>query len=1415
MDKATSDAETTYKNLARMPKAIDRNEPNTDTVRLDDWRSASRGQRLPMRIGWVVVALLFVSIAMFFGTLLRPWMHKPMIVASIGPLGQTPARRFYEFAEQLASVQVKPFVTIDGTMDRNPLGWLKDVAGDQPVLIHAVGVCQVHRDRAFLSGLDAKSAQSPGGLDVRSMLADVADATSPIVLVIEVVQESKIAIGGLPEIDHWRFEQCLRRDIKLLGDAPVAVVLHSSQVNRDGIFHDDFAKRLESAFSQLGDPDANRSVTASEFLAAIAPKGSSPATRLISGGFSSRFNSVHLFPPAKTLPTVTEESETAAPTSVASNDEPPEPAAGVGKDTTVKSIDAIAPSLPLAVKLHRLGIQTQHSENAEKTIETLKGLIQTGSNEAESRAFIDSPEIIESRWDEVTWMRQVLPCDAPWELRRKLIRCRLLANQLAIRDIVRDQLGKQFNDAQVLRRQAERSLLSPVRADYVNYVDGQVRQAIDRFEQLASHADCIERANRLVAQTCDGIPDLLSSPVQSRRSEDDSVCQHLQLAADLQSLVRQGDLKSGPTCHWMADSLEKHLAKQADSPSRSPWANMADLTMSETSLVRIARSKIAAEVLMPAASNSSGQPSSAQQVADASDQLSKILLGAGSIPKQLDHGLSKYQTAIRSFRATSSSPTTGEAVAETSHWDELFLQLATDTVNETEDAVSTQWDSLQWSNQQLRRIGDAFGVTEMARLTLPNAISIRTTGSLTTSGSVRMDAALELASESSEPGHWEIELDRSQFRLAGTSHPVGASHPEVERLALGSASSVQFAILPANESQGPQGPAAIDLRWIDGTQISRVTVPIETSAARIVEVTTATPTATSPIDGQWAMHANRADSRQIAIRSLGDKLRRVQVRIIGWTQKLDRLPDPTEEAKYTAWLSSIPSPTVLASHAEIKLSSSTDSPVPLKALKPTPPIAAMKLGTIACEVTDLDRKLVEVVDLNPVVIRPASLVAPELSYNSDSRMVTLTVNGIDDTASNESQTHIQLAILNDRTQESIAHTTFAVSPRQTVTKRLSVSDNASGMLIARILVDGWPSAFTYRFPSRSSQTNILPNDEHAPVHIVAPSGRWIADGNSEDFTTQVWVDLSDHIFRTKSDTLKIGLDINGDRYLDNEPSVTASGAVSVAFRFAGVNDRGEITLANEVTPRRIEFPLPWIINKQVDLIATLTRGETVTYSDPVQVIFDQEKPIIHDVQWQSPLPALLGKPIDLRVTIDDAGLSGTAGVVAAWSMDGSIEISSAAAKITGTLLVDGTWAIKLPTDALASGTHPLLIQAVDAAGNASEIKVVSVEVLSQQQLASMAANQISAVRGKVTFVERPVGGMTVSISRSKDPNQSLPPEHLEVTTGDDGSFVFPGVKPGDYEVQVKGLYRGMRREKAVRISVRPPTPTMIPSIRLD
>ncbi len=712
------------------------------------------------------------------------------------------------------------------------------------------------------------------------------------------------------------------------------------------------------------------------------------------------------------------------------------------------------------------------------------------------------------------------------------------------------------------------------------------------------------------------------------------------------------------------------------------------------------------------------------------------------------------------------------------------------------------------------------------------------------------------------PQRWEVEFDADCLEIllpeesaaVVTLRPVGQA--EYRFLATQRMASVER--MP-NESEGLsdlRGPmqltvrrrrghwqnTSINVRRITQEGVERLGVPVEMPQRSLVELFLAAPDSTpavfATVDGHtdrirpavtWLQAPNRTAKRSLWLRTVGESPRSLQVRLLAVNGSVLLPSCPVSGERADIWLAKAGMPPVIAQSAAQRFDHQTPTQVLLPPEKRTPDQPVAPVQRIVCEVSDASRQSVQFISIAPEVTRPAALVTPHVRSDADQRLVEIELRRNTQAAGTIKEATIDAVcqVFDPQSGKVLATGECVLPDDSPKTVSLSTARCHASEYGLRLLINGWPSSFVYRLPMQRSGEAWQPATESPSVSILAADRPWIVPRGRHFVEADVWLDMTDHRYRYGHDTLRVGFDINGDRRLIGEPFVTARRPVDVGFQWAGVDPRGNLLLTSRVRPLSVHLPTDALVEGRFAVLAEWEQGTLRTWSSPAPVIVDSTPPRIQHVRYLSPLPAELGKPVLATIIVDDGGLSEAAEVEAAWSMRGELAFAPESKRVEAQRHADGSWAVAIPTAGLLAGEQVLLVRATDHAGNVGELKAVPLTLWTATALAKRSREATTAVQGMLAYVRLPVAGMQVSLQpvatepagETPPPATSLQDHNLSkiapVTSDTSGRFVFPAVQAGDYQLQIKGLYRGMNRSQTVRISVRPPQPTTLPTIRID
>ncbi len=1447
-----------------MPQTGPLADPTTNHLRLESWRQTATGGSWSLRSRLIGAALVAVVIVVFFLVAWRPLRTPALTVVSIGPAisqkSDEPSKahlqtvaaasldRFRDVATKFPAARIETQSSLGTALTDARRSWLglRSQPG-QHTLIHAVGIAAADKHRALLVSEHSPLTGRWRSLDVCRLLQAVGESDSPAVVVIHLLETKQVPIGHLPEITAWRFEQAIDRTLRQLQQSQLAVVLNRFTVG-DEAESDTVAKisqRLIDGFGEQADTNQDKIISAGELIRWTTTTGKDdrgPAPKLLSTTATSHWQRVALTPVVNAETPESPEPEEPGDLVTAGSSE--SPSESPGDQRKPAEYQVTAPTLAAALALAEAGIETRRCSDAKKIEQQLLDLLNAESLEESAIDWLATPMVASTSWDEVNWTRVVLDSNVDWSAKQDLIRCRVLANRLAAQPITRRWFPKRWESVQWTRLDAERSLTSPVRSNHSQHVRVRVEEAIRQYTKLQKEADAILQAKRLCDQIRRQTSRLVASPVRSRSSSDDVASKLFQDTLALSHWLRKGNAESIHECESLVDSIvDRSAAAHSALQMKSEWLDPDPASMQSAQFgptdrcVNVTRIRITRSALAVELQSDDGDAEAVKNLRAAAQLASNVLINSSS-GDNIGTAIAAFQQATRAV-AQPGVERLAEDSGQPSWPTKMLREIAADTTRFCSDATADERKRLAQIADRCRRLSMSLGETIIDHPAQDFQIDVVAHGSLAEAETASLEIVVRKLSDTTIAGRLEIELDPKNVTIDSNHTPQPFDVRRVSDQAYRELATPQLPAGPQRLSAEKQTQLHVDLRrtadntfeqtavnvrWITPRGIYRASVPLEMPLPPIARVELAGPDGAA--EESWTMHPNRTEFRNLLLEPLDRATQNVQVRLLAWSTTSVSPPPAMSKTRADRWYSQQPPPTVLASHPKLAVRFDNVAQVLFKPQKVDPKKPPTPVRWLFCEVTDLDRQIVQWIDLSPTVFRPSALVAPQIAFDHAAQVTTVTLRDpaaqIGGPRHSDQSTRAEVE-LRDNASRIVARGDIHLPPGEQKTKKFSSADASTGPVTLRIHVDGWPSAFVYRIPTDRSSSDIQPVDNHASVSILQPAKEIVAKNGQSPISAQVGVDVTDHIFRYGKDTVTLGLDLNGDRYLQDEPAVTMTTPVAIGFTWNGIGEQGEIGLSSRVAPHHMPVPVGWIRDRRSQLIARLQRGNAVTWSRPLAVVFDGSPPETQDVQIVSPLPAVLGTAVAARVKINDAGLSGAASLAAGWATAGQLEFTPDVKQIVGQRLEDGWWMVQVPTDGLVPGKHPLLLRPTDAAGNPGKVHAVSVAVQTAGQLAALRRQESTAVRGSVAYVKLPAAGMKVALvpqaeeeDEAKEAKEDKPqPPPLEALTDSKGHFVFPKVTAGDYELQVEGLFRGMRHRKRVRIAVTPPEPSTVPTIRID
>ncbi|MBX3436565.1 MAG: hypothetical protein KF861_03675, partial [Planctomycetaceae bacterium] len=296
-------------------------------------------------------------------------------------------------------------------------------------------------------------------------------------------------------------------------------------------------------------------------------------------------------------------------------------------------------------------------------------------------------------------------------------------------------------------------------------------------------------------------------------------------------------------------------------------------------------------------------------------------------------------------------------------------------------------------------------------------------------------------------------------------------------------------------------------------------------------------------------------------------------------------------------------------------------------------------------------------------------------------------------------------------------------------------------------VAGWPRAFVVDVKdgaARISQQNAIRVTSPLPGAVYQSPG---------SIPVHVEVDAAPTGFVTESEGFEVGVDANHDRRLDGEHPVRIDRDRNVTLQWLGSHPDGSTTFAVSVGDFDLVLPTDGLQNQRAAILSRVVRnGGPEIWGEAVPVVFDSAPPQLSDSELQPGPTVVIGQPLVLLASADDAGLSGVASVQAGFDPSRTGLFDDKVQPLAAVPTEDGRWRVEAPTDKLEQGRHLLLARSIDNAGNAESPHLFWVDVITAEEFARRQAGRTTSLAGQLLFGKQPVSGITVSLTR--DPTEA-------------------------------------------------------------
>ena len=358
----------------------------------------------------------------------------------------------------------------------------------------------------------------------------------------------------------------------------------------------------------------------------------------------------------------------------------------------------------------------------------------------------------------------------------------------------------------------------------------------------------------------------------------------------------------------------------------------------------------------------------------------------------------------------------------------------------------------------------------------------------------------------------------------------------------------------------------------------------------------------------------------------------------------------------------------------------------------------------------------------------------------------------------------------------------------------------SGAAYVLIDVDSWPRAFVFAIAQDGAR-----EATDLAVEVLDPTRRAAVRAPVDAIPATIAVTLPTP-YVPETDLVEVGVDRDGDRRLDGEPTVRLSADRQSGVVLESIDAGGTWTLRTTVRDWTVMIPARGMSDQWGAVLARVVRGPQEVWSGGTSIAFDKGGPVLSRITVSDDGEPTIGQPVQITARADDFGLSGVATVSAGIDPSGLGVISPGAKLVEAASTGDGEWSVTVPTAKVPPGPAVIVMQATDFVGNVGPVKVVPIRCLTADQAAAKLAARTFPVLGTVNYAGEAVREAEVRLTLVLPKDAAIaaaakPP--FTTKTNRWGQFAFDSVPPGQYDLTAKGTVRGFRYESRTPVTVAP------------
>jgi hypothetical protein len=435
--------------------------------------------------------------------------------------------------------------------------------------------------------------------------------------------------------------------------------------------------------------------------------------------------------------------------------------------------------------------------------------------------------------------------------------------------------------------------------------------------------------------------------------------------------------------------------------------------------------------------------------------------------------------------------------------------------------------------------------------------------------------------------------------------------------------------------------------------------------------------------------------------------------------------------------------------------------------------------------------------------RPARYVRPSAEYDAVRRRLDIVIQPVKRGAVPPGGIWIDgQPVAGDLIEGQHRSGTWLRSPATEAVIHVGIPVNAGPVFPVFLNVDGFDRAFGYEVPANATSRSPVRESIRVAARILEPRAGTCYGPKTAEVPVSLQVDAPHGLLLDGTNFVEVGIDTNRDRELRHKEVLRLTSDRQVDLSLEAIGSNGTFVVRSKVSDLHVSLPPPRVKAMRANIIARVSIAAGDAWSEPVEVIFDDEPPRLSRLQVVPGEKVIQGSNLDISVLASDNELSGVSKVEAALDFQRKGEFADPP-PMPATMQADGRWSLKIPTKSVPPGVYGLLIRATDRLGNPSDYLKASVEIVAADPEAAKRAAR-GQIGGRVAygrFEKQPVSGVSVHLLAKGD--QVV----RDAVTDNEGRFNMADVPPGDYKLCAEKLISGNRRtaQKDVKVSS-PPSP---------